>query len=367
MTLPRRRIGESSLYTSVFALGSWHTYDRMDFGDAVAMIRAAVDAGVTLFDVGVYTFPGAAPVFTDVLFSAIVRAAGIRRDEWMLSSKLWIEGFGDAGFRPQLENALFRVGQERAELVILGDLRDSTVALRDLVLDLAGLTRAGLIAAWGVNNWSAGSIRALKEIAAAEGVDGPQIAQLKYSVARRAIPDGEPFAALWAEGLSLQASDVMEGGILAGKVAPERGIGRDPGEIRERIVAGVPAYVALAERLGVTPAQLSIAFTLTHPALATTLFGATSMEQLHGNLAALDVVDRVGAEELRTLVEPFWADRGVVDPEGPDRRAAPGARCPEPGARCGRRRRRRRRRTRAREQEITPKQDVGSCKRPVLA
>lgn len=319
MTTPllQREIGRSGLSASLFSLGSWHTYDRMDFADAVALLRQAVDRGVNLFDVGVYSMPGMPPVFTDVIFSAMVRAAGLRRDEWLLSSKLWLESFGAEGFRPQLENALMRVGVEHADLVILGDLRRDDLDLRDLVVDLAGLTDAGLIRAWGVNNWSASSIQRLIDIADAEGVDGPQIAQLKYSVSRRSIPDGEPFARLWERGLTLQASDCLEGGVLAGKVSGERQIGRDPGDIRERIIDDVPAFTAMAASLGVSPAQLGIAFTLTHPALTTTLFGASSVEQLHANLDAAELVDRIGAAELRRLVEPFWADRGIVDPEGP--------------------------------------------------
>ncbi|MFT4305735.1 MAG: aldo/keto reductase, partial [Microbacterium sp.] len=209
------------------------------------------------------------------------------------------------------------VGADHADLVVLGDLRDSEVPLRTLVLDLAGLQRAGLIRAWGVNNWSAATVQELIDIAAAEGVAGPQLAQLKYSVARRSIPDGEPFARLWRQGLSLQASDVLEGGILAGKVSPTRQVGRDPGGIRERIVALVPELADLAASLDVTLAQLGIAFSLTHPALATTLFGATSPAQLHANLAASDLVARVGAQRLRELVAPLWVDRDVVDPEGP--------------------------------------------------
>ncbi|MGG1908776.1 aldo/keto reductase [Microbacterium sp. NRRL B-14842] len=201
--------------------------------------------------------------------------------------------------------------------MILGDLRRDDLELRDLVLDLAALADAGLIRAWGVNNWSAASIQALIDLAAAEGVPGPQIAQLKYSVSRRSIPDGEPFARLWEQGLTLQASDCLEGGILAGKVNGDRQIGRDPGGIRERIIADVPAFTAVADDLDVTPAQLGIAFTLTHPALTTTLFGASRVAQLRANLDAAALVDRVGAAELRRLVEPFWADRGVVDPEGP--------------------------------------------------
>ncbi|GGM44403.1 aldo/keto reductase [Microbacterium saperdae] len=317
LPLPRREIGRSGIPASLFSLGSWHTYDRMDFADAVAMLRQAVDRGVNLFDVGVYSAPGMPPVFTDIIFSAMVRAAGLRREDWLLSSKLWLESFGADGFRPQLENALLRVGVEHADLVILGDLRRDDLDLRDLVLDLAQLADAGLIRAWGVNNWSASSIQRLIDIAAAEGVAGPQIAQLKYSVARRAIPDGEPFARLWEQGLTLQASDCLEGGVLAGTVAGDRQIGRDPGDIRTRIIADVPAFTELAASLDVSPAQLGIAFTLTHPALTTTLFGASRIEQLHANLDAAALVDRVGATELRRLVEPFWTDRGIVDPEGP--------------------------------------------------
>lgn len=315
--LPRREIGRSGLHSSLFSLGSWHTYDRMDFADAVGMLREAVDRGVNLFDVGVYSAPGAPPVFTDVIFSAMVRAAGLDREEWLLSSKLWLETFDAEGFRPQLDNALMRVGVEHADLVILGDLRRDDLDLRDLVLDLARLTDAGIIRAWGVNNWSASSIQALIDIATDEDVPGPQIAQLKYSVSRRAIPDGAPFTGLWEQGLTLQASDCLEGGILAGKVNGDRQIGRDPGDIRGRILADVPAFAALADSLDASPAQLGIAFTLTHPALRTTLFGASSVAQLRANLAAVDLVDRVGAAELRRLVAPFWADRGIVDPEGP--------------------------------------------------
>lgn len=316
--VPHRRIGTSALETSVFALGSWHIYDRMHFEDAVQLVRTAIDHGITLFDVGVYAAPGGPPAFTDVLFSAITRAAGVARDDYLLSEKLWVEGWDEqTGLRSQLDGALFRVGAEHADLVILGDLRRDDLALRDIVLNLAELTADGLIRAWGVNNWSASNVTALLDIADAEGVPGPEIAQLKYSVSRRSIPDGEPFGRVFARGLSMQASDVMEGGYLAGKVSTEREVGRDPGGIRQRIIDDVPGFVALAEQLGATPAQLAIAFTLTHPATATTLFGASSVAQLEANLGSLELLERVGAADIRASVEPFWADRGLVDPEGP--------------------------------------------------
>ncbi len=316
--IPQRRIGRDGPLTGVLSLGSWHTYDRMDFREAVTLVRTAVDSGITLFDVGVYGFPGATPVYTDVLFSAMVRAAGIKREDYLLSAKLWLEGYPEYNLRDQLDNALFRAGVEHADLVVLGDLRREDTDLHQLVLDLNELREAGLIRQWGVNNWSAGTIKALHDFAAAENVPGPAIAQLKYSVARRSIPDGEPFKQVFGElGVTLQSSDIFEGGILLGKNSGARQVGRDPGDIRERIAASAPELAKIATELGTTPAQLCLAFTLTHPANTTTLFGATSTAQLEDNLGAVDLVERVGAEELRGLVEPYWADRDVVDPEGP--------------------------------------------------
>ncbi|QKG18441.1 aldo/keto reductase [Actinomadura verrucosospora] len=315
--VPRRRLGTAGPEASVLSLGSWHTYDRMDFRDAVTMLRHAVDSGINLFDVAVYGMPGHPPVFTDVLFSAIVRAAGIARDDYLLSTKLWLEGYPEHSLRDQLANALFRVGADRADVAVLGDIRGDDLDLARLAGDLAELEREGLLGCWGVNNWSAAAVREIRGHALAAGSPGPQLAQLKYSPCRRSIPDGEPFAAVFAEGVSLQASDVLEGGILAGKSGTSRQIGRDPGGIRERITEAAKGIGELAAELDATPAQLCIAFTLTHPSTGTVLFGATGLDQLTGDIAALGVLERVGAERLRSLLDPFWADRGAVDPEGP--------------------------------------------------
>ncbi|MYW00369.1 aldo/keto reductase [Streptomyces sp. SID3343] len=317
ITVPRRRLGTVGPQVPVLSLGSWHTYDRMDFHDAVDMVGYAVESGIDLFDVAVYGIPGQPPVFTDVLFSAIVRAAGLARADYLLSTKVWLEGYPEQSLREQVERAMFRVGADHADLAILGDIRSPDLDLEQLAGDLADLERSGLIGHWGVNNWSAEAITTIRGYAVAAGSAGPQVAQLKYSPCRRSIADGAPFAELFSAGLSMQASDVLEGGILAGKVAPARQIGRDPGGVRERIVAASAGVAALAEELGATAAQVCVAFTLTHPATANVLFGASRREQLVENMGALRVLDRVGAGELRARLAPFWVDGDVVSPSGP--------------------------------------------------
>lgn len=314
--IPERRIGTHGPETGILALGSWHTYDRMPFAQTVELLREARDAGITLFDVGVYGTPDQPPVFTDVIFNAAIRAAGVARSDYLLCAKLWLEDYPGQSLRDQLDHALMRAGASHADVAVLGDIHDQDVDLERLVLDLAELHNAGLLGVWGINNYSASSVQTMIDAAARHGVQGPALAQLKYSVARRAVADGAPWAAIFAQGVTLEASDVLEGGLLLGKSG--RAIGRDPGGVQQRIRDYVaPELRRLSGELGTTPAQLCVAFTLTHPYLSTTLFGATSLAQLRDNLGAVDLLAKVGADRLRELVTPLWADRDTVDPAAP--------------------------------------------------
>ena len=92
---------------SAFGLGSWNTWDRMDFGDAVRLLKTAVDAGVTVFDVAHYNFgPHAENSRTDIIFGEAVRAAGIAREDYLLCGKLWLWDYPRTGFEQQLETSL---------------------------------------------------------------------------------------------------------------------------------------------------------------------------------------------------------------------------------------------------------------------
>nr|WP_198151293.1 aldo/keto reductase [Kibdelosporangium sp. MJ126-NF4]CEL14284.1 voltage-gated potassium channel beta subunit [Kibdelosporangium sp. MJ126-NF4]CTQ88651.1 voltage-gated potassium channel beta subunit [Kibdelosporangium sp. MJ126-NF4] len=314
MMVPRRTIGIDGPEVSVLSLGSWHTYDRMPFRDAVTMVRQAVDHGINLFDVGYYGF--AAESYTDILFGRIIQTAGVDRDDYVLSAKLWVNDYPAVPFEEQLDYLLLRVGTDRAEFAVLGDLFGLTVDFRQLVTDLQALVDKGKLGGWGVNNWSIADIRAVHDAATVAGVQPPQMVQFKYSVVRRSIADGEPFRKLVADtGITLQASDVLEGGILAGNLAPGRVIGKDPGGIQDKVPDAARRLSEIAATMDATAAQVAVAFCLRHPALTTVLFGASKPAQVMENLDAVSLAEQCG-DDIRAAVDELWLDRDVVSPWG---------------------------------------------------
>ncbi|MFB9690495.1 aldo/keto reductase [Amycolatopsis plumensis] len=300
---------------SAFGLGSWNTWDRMDFGDAVRLLRTAVDAGVTLFDVAHYDFgPHAENSRTDILFGEAVRQAGIAREDYVLCGKLWLWDYPRSGFAEQLRTSLGRIGTGYADLVVVGDYRERPDVPR-VVTEVAEQIRAGRIGGWGVNNWLAADLDAALEFADREGLPGPEFAQLKYSIARRSMAEGEPYRKHFTSGrLALQASDVFEGGVLLGNASPSRKIGADVGGIRSAIVDASAEVGRVAADFGATRAQLALAFCLAYEPVANVLFGVSRVEQLTDNLGAL-LLAREHGPEIRAALDHLRLDQ-AVNPDG---------------------------------------------------
>lgn len=310
-THPRRPLQTGGAPVPPLALGSWNTWDRMASEEAVALIRRAVELDAGFFDVAYYNMgPHAENSKTDILFGQALRASGVDRDDIVLCGKLWLWDWPNQGFRAQLVESLDRAGLDRFDTLVVGDYLDAPDLPR-LVADVNALIDEGLVGSWGINNWRIADTRAALAEAEAHGLVGPGFAQLKYGIARRSMAEGDAYGPLFADGtLTLQASDVFEGGILATGRTPERKIGADVGGIRERIAALYPEVARVAGEFGVTPAALGIAFCLANPATANVLFGASRLEQVEQNHAALALARDHGSE-VRAALAGFAVDGDV--------------------------------------------------------
>jgi len=307
--MPMTALGRSDLRVSRLALGSWRTYERISRDQGVRVMRAAREAGINFLDDARYNDEtGHAPLptgYSEVVFGELFRASDWRRDEVVVSNKLWWEFWPDQSPAQELAGSLARMGLDHVDL-IYSEVPPDGVGLEDAIDMITGLIRTGAARAWGTLNWTPDQLERAWQIADREGVPGPVATQPPYSLVRREIVDDPAMRRLAADrGVAIVASYTLAGGILTGKYDEEPGAGRAAGMIGQpqwaSAVAAGRDLAALARHIGVAPASLAMAFALLDPSVTTVLFGATRPEQIRANLGALALAERLTPGERDRL------------------------------------------------------------------
>ena len=306
-TLDHRPLGSSGLEVSLFALGSWRTFERIPHEQGLAVMRAARDAGITFLDDARYNDEtGNAPIptgYSEVLFGELFRDAGWVRDEVVVSNKLWWEFWPEQDAAAELEGSLSRMGLEYIDLIYTMQPPEG-LTIAQLVAQVAALVASGRARAWGVGNWPADKLTEAVDAARSLGVPLPAAAQLPYSLVRPDwVQDPMMEAVLFDADIGLVASYVLAGGTLTGKYLQGES-GRAVADDTAAAVAGkqrAAAIVELAREWNVSPSSLAFSFALSHPRLASVLFGATSPEQLRQNVASVEVFRSLADDQLRRL------------------------------------------------------------------
>jgi aryl-alcohol dehydrogenase-like predicted oxidoreductase len=275
------------------ALGSWRTYERIPREQGVAVMRAAREAGIDFLDDARYDDEtGTAPMRTgwsEVVFGELFREVGWKREEVVVTNKLWWEFWPEQTALQEVDESLGRMGLDYLD-VIYSFVPPEGLAIAEIVRSAAGVIAAGKARAWGVGNWRAEQFAEAVRVAKAEGLPLPCAAQLPYNVVLRDwVESAEMGEALDAAGASVVASMSLHQGALTGKYA-SGGAGRLAETIGdERNEAALRAAAELqaeAAEHGTTPTVLALSFALAGPRVASVLFGATTPEQVRENVRA---------------------------------------------------------------------------------
>ncbi len=308
-SVPAVSLGSSGIQVSRLALGSWRTYERISRDQGIRVMQTAREAGITFLDDARYNDEtGRAPIptgYSEVVFGELFRAAGWRREDTIVSNKLWWEFWPDESPAKELAGSLARMRLDYIDL-IYAEVPPDGVALEDAIGMITGLVRAGAARAWGTLNWTPEQMERAWQIADREGVPGPTATQPPYSLVHRDIVEDPGMRRLAAvRNVAIVASYTLAGGVLTGKYDQDPGAGRATGMLDQPGVAPAVAagrdLAALARDIGTDPASLAMAFALLNPSITTVLFGATRPEQVNANLRALAVADQLTPEERDRL------------------------------------------------------------------
>jgi voltage-dependent potassium channel beta subunit len=308
MNMEYRRLGQSGLKVSVLSFGSWVTFANKDqiaqAAEAAECLSAAKDAGVNFFD----NAEGYAAGASESVMGEAFRQLGWKRHEYVVSTKLFwglhdVPNMKNTLNRKYLSQAidgsLERFGLDFVDLVFC-HRPDANTPIEETVWAMSDMISQGKALYWGTSEWSADEIRAAWNIADKHHLHKPVMEQPQYNLFWRDRVENE-YKRLYEDiGLGTTIWSPLASGLLTGKYlngVPEGSRATLPGYewlrsalTDEKRNGKVAELKVIADELGITLSQLSLAWCAKNPNVSTVITGASNADQVRENMTALDAM-----------------------------------------------------------------------------
>ncbi|NEN06631.1 aldo/keto reductase [Diaminobutyricibacter tongyongensis] len=331
-----RYLGNSGFKISEIIYGNWLTHASQVENDvAKKCVQAALDSGITTFDTAdAYANTEAERVLGDAL-------KGQRRSSLEIFTKVYWptgpKGHNDVGLSRKhimesIDGSLERLGTDYVDLYQAHRF-DYETPIEETMQAFADIVRAGKALYIGVSEWNADQLRAGHKLARDLGIqlisNQPQYSMLWRVIESEVIPTSAEL------GISQIVWSPVAQGVLTGKYKPgagapegsraldaKGGANTIKGFMRDDILNAVQKLQPIADELGITMAQLAVAWVLQNPNVAGAIVGASRPEQVASNAKAAGI--KLDAAVL-ARIDQAVGDVAETDPEqtvSPDRRPA---------------------------------------------
>jgi L-glyceraldehyde 3-phosphate reductase len=300
-TMIYRRCGRSGIKLPAISLGLWHNFGGVDtFENGRAMVRRAFDLGITHFDLA--NNYGPPPGSAESAFGEMLHLdLKPYRDELIISTKagwgMWPGPYGDWGSRKyliaSLDQSLQRMGLEYVD-IFYSHRPDPETPIEETMGALNQIVRSGKALYVGISSYSATETAAAVKILRQLGTPC-LIHQPKYSMFDRWV-EGGLLDVLGFEGVGGIAFCPLAQGLLTDRYVngiPSDSRANKPhgflkrNDIDEHRLTQIRALGAIAAQRGQSLAQMALAWVLRDPRMTTALIGASRVEQIEQNVAAL--------------------------------------------------------------------------------
>ena len=302
-----RRLGKSGLRVSELSYGSWVTFSfQLDKAKAKKTMKHAYDAGINFFDNAEVYAAGE----SEKIMGASLKELGLKRDTYTVSSKVFFggqlvtqRGLNAKHIRDGCDAALKRLKLDYLDL-FFWHRPDFHTPVEENVRAMDVLVKQGKILYWGTSEWPADRIREAYLIAYKYGLTPPSMEQPEYNMFNRMKMEKEYLGLFDSEGMGTTIWSPLASGVLTGKYnsgvpkgsrmsLPDYKFLRDKLESKEGAdrLNKVKRLGKVADRLGVSLAQLSLAWCLKNKNVSTVILGATNTKQLDENLKSIEYKD----------------------------------------------------------------------------
>jgi aryl-alcohol dehydrogenase-like predicted oxidoreductase len=293
-----RKLGKSDLEVSEISLGSWLTLGAgISRARAEACVKKAFDVGINFIDTANVYGGGAAETFLGEVLK------GVPRTSYVLATKLYFpvsrtdHGLSAAQVKKQIDLSLKRLRTDHVDLYQCHRY-DRETPLEETMRALTDVVKAGKARYTGFSEWTAKQIEASFAI---EGATRFVSSQPQYSMLHR-TPEAAVIPTCARLGISQIVWSPLAQGVLTGKYQPGRPIPKESRAasdamggffsdawLTDEVLTGVQRLRPVAERRGLTLAQLALAWVLREPNVASAIIGASRPEQVEDNAKASGV------------------------------------------------------------------------------
>ena len=313
-----RMLGNTGLYVSELCLGTmtfgsaggfWDVMGSLQQDAVTAQVKRAFDAGINFIDTAnVYSFGQ-----SETLVGQAIKDLGLPRDQLVVATKATgpmsqlPNGRGQSRYHlmHQIDASLQRLQLDHIDLYQLHAF-DPLTPLEESLSTLNDLVRSGKVRTIGLCNMASWQIMKGLAISERRGWARFESVQAYYTIAGRDL-ERDVVPLIEDQKLGLMVWSPLAGGLLTGKFGPD---GKGPEGTRratfdfppidkDRAFRCVDAMRPIAERQGVSIAQVALAWLLARPSVTTVIIGARSMEQLEDNLASCKLA--LSAEDVQAL------------------------------------------------------------------
>lgn len=308
-----RRVGRSGLRLPALSLGLWHNFgEGRSIETQRAIVRRAFDLGITHFDLANNYGPpaGSAETAFGRIFAEDLAA---HRDEIIITSKagyyMWQGPYGEWGSRKtmlsSLDQSLARIGVEYVD-VFYSHRPDPETPIEETMGALATAVKQGKALYAGISNYSPEQTVAAAAALREHGVP-LLVHQPNYSMFSRGVEDGLldtlDDLGLGAVVFSPLAQGMLTDRYLGGTVPSDSRAATShflkEESITDTYLERARGLQSIAEERGQTLAQLALSWVLRRETVTSAIIGASSVEQLEGNYAAIHRLDFDDAELAR--------------------------------------------------------------------
>ena len=307
-----RRLGDAGMKVSAVALGGWINFGEGKVGAdaAAAVVRRAYERGINFFDLADIYGKGEAETQMGAVLRDYPRHTLVISSKvfWPMSDDVNDRGLSRKHIFESVDKSLRRLGTDYLDIYFC-HRADPETPIEETARAMEDLVRAGKVLYWGTSEWGAAELVEAHAVSERHGWAKPKVEQPQYSMLWRERVEGQIMPVTQPRGIGLVVWSPLAMGMLTGKyddgVPEDSRFGREEWArqrfLNEANAERVRRLRPIAEGLGISRAQLALAWALRTPAVSSVIIGATRPDQVDDNVGAAEV--DLGADVLGAIEE----------------------------------------------------------------